>query len=233
MKVLFADDKKTWHNLFDRVLVSRGIEVIHAYTPREALNKSVSENPDVVILDVTLSTGSGYEVLPNIAELGIPVILTGYSFEGFDRAKALKLGAFAALEKPFTVEELLGLLREIKGKGLGKEPEALELVVPEGGEMEVISLDESELPESLSVETLSLEEPEEVLEIKEPKPGGLRKEKLEEKVVREVKGELKELPLAQEKVEEIVREIAWEVIPEIAEKVIREEIERLIKSRLA
>jgi len=197
------------------------------------LNKSVSENPDVVILDVTLSTGSGYEVLPNIAELGIPVILTGYSFEGFDRERALELGAFAALEKPFTVEELLGLLREIKGKGLGKEPEALELVVPEGGEMEVISLDESELPEPLSVETLSLEEPEEVLEIKEPKPEGLSKEKLEEKVVREVKGELKELPLAQEKVEEIVREIAWEVIPEIAEKVIREEIERLIKSRLA
>jgi len=258
MKVLFADDKKTWHKLFEQVLKARGIEVVHAYTPKEALNKSVSEKPDAVILDVSLSTGTAYDVVSNISDLGVPVIVIGHRAEGFDREKALNLGAYEAIEKPFTVEDLLSVLRRVKKEKPQKEPETLELVVPDRGEvMEVLPVEKEEEPvsveevvpvggdepETIELSIEPLEESEElplVPESEEEKVEleGLEEEKevekkTEEAVVQRTEEEVKELPLPQEKVEEIVREIAWEVIPEIAEKVIREEIEKLIKSRLA
>jgi len=244
MKVLFADDKETWHRLFEIVLSLRGIDVSHAYTPKETINKAVSEKPDVVIADVTLSSGSAYDVIKDITNLGIPVIVIGYRAEGFDPEKAKSLGAYAVLEKPFTVEELVFLLRELKKEKPFFEFKREEaLVIPAGGEVQELVPEEKEeevidLEES-PIETIELEEPYEeevpMIEKKEVESTAEPKEFIEEvsKPVAEGISKKSELNLPAEKVEEIVKEIAWEVIPEIAEKVIREEVEKLIKSRLA
>ena len=265
MKLLYVDDKKTWHRLFEIVLSLRGIDVLHAYTPKEALNVANSEKPDLALVDVSLSSGTGYDVIPDLVKLGVPVVLIGHEAEGFDREKALSLGAYSTLEKPFTVEELLDLLRQVK-KEAPKSEEQLELAVPEGGEFEVVNL-EPETSETPVLESSETEVP--VLPVEEELEGNVpvipveveeeREEQLvpqesageEEKPVKEevpktesVVGEAKRevirraeevsgITVPEEKVEEIIREIAWEVVPEIAERVIREEIEKLIRSRLA
>ncbi len=240
MKVLFADDKETWHRLFEIVLSLRGIDVFHAYTPKETINKAVSEKPDVVIADVTLSSGSAYDVIKDITDLGIPVIVIGHRAEGFDPEKAKSLGAYAVLEKPFTVEDLVSLLRELKREKPFLEVEKEEaLLIPAGGEVQELVPEEEgviDLEES-PVETIELEEvePQETIELKEPEIT-LEHQSPVEEVVKSTSEEISKLPevnLPAEKVEEIIREVAWEVIPEIAEKVIREEVEKLIKSRLA
>ena len=63
MKVLFADEKKNWHMLVDMVLEKRNIDVEHAYTVNEAVNKISAGNLDFAILDVSLRDGTAYDVL--------------------------------------------------------------------------------------------------------------------------------------------------------------------------
>ncbi|TCK06440.1 response regulator [Phorcysia thermohydrogeniphila] len=139
MKVLFADDKKTWHILMEKVLSLRGVEVVHAYSPKEISNLAVAEKPDVIILDMTVQNAKAYDVLPQLLNLGVPVLVIGYEKEGFDASRLKTLGAAKLLKKPFTVDELIASLRELKAKlpELKKEEE-LELVftVPPGAKEE-------------------------------------------------------------------------------------------------
>jgi DNA-binding response OmpR family regulator len=249
MKVLIADDKETWHKLFDIVLSLRGIEVLHARSPKEAINVAASEKPDAAVLDVTLVSGTAYDAIKPITELGVPVIVIGHRAEGFDPEKARALGAYATLEKPFTAEELVELLRKIKvEKPALEEKTALVLpgeaevqeIAPEE-EIEIVNLEEEAIEVEAPIELPPIEEgprPEEAeiapLELSEGEKVEEKREELVEKISQPVASELSQITsLPPEKVEEIVREIAWEVIPEVAEKVIREEIEKLVKSRLA
>lgn len=252
MRVLVADDKETWHKLFETVLSLRGMEVLHAKTPKETISLAASGRPDVVLLDYSLVGGTAYDAIPSLRELEIPVIVMGYRAEGFEPEKARKLGATEVLEKPFTVEELISLISKVvSGEALLQpqpQPQVEETFAIEepssAEEIQIIDLEET------PVETIELEAPIEELPIShqvEEKVEELElqpveefkektiKEEVVEKVSKPVSEELTkaELSLPPEKVEEIIREIAWEVIPEVAEKVIREEIEKLIKSRLA
>lgn len=140
MKVLFVDEKNTWHKFFDLVLSLRGVEVLHANTVKEALNVAFSEKPDVAIVDVSVYNASGYEVIPKLVEVGIPVIFIGYEKEGFNKEKALSLGALEAIKRPFTVEDLIEALRRAKKEEL--KPQELQLVLPE----ETQTTEEEEIP---------------------------------------------------------------------------------------
>ena len=249
MKLLYVDDKKTWHKLFEIVLLLRGIEVFHAYTPKEALNVASSEKPDVAVVDVSLVNGTAYDLIPDLLNLGIPVVVVGYPSEGFDREKLSSLGVYDSLEKPFTVEEFLELLRRVKREA-PKPEEKLELVLPEAKEPEVLSFESAEIQSEVEetpseIPVIPVEEYEEKVPVVpvEPEEEEPQVEKVEEvkeeavgRVKEEVESKVKEISgveLPEDKLEAIIREVAWEVVPEIAERIIREEIEKLIRSRLA
>jgi len=210
MKVLFVDEKSTWHKFFDLIFSLRNVEVLHAGTVREALNLVSSGKPDAAIVDVSISGASGYDLLPKLVELGVPVIFIGYRKEGFSEERALSLGASETLKRPFTVKELVNVLERIKEEEL--QPQELQLVLPE---------ETGEKP----VPAVSAEK--ENLEIAVESTAG------EASVLPSEEKTVVERLTSKENVEEIIREIAWEVIPEMAEKIIREEVEKLIKSRLA
>jgi len=243
MKVLLVEGKDTWRKLFKGVLSLRGMEVLEAKTPKEALNLAVSEKPEVAVVDVDSSLTIDYDLIKALREVGVPSLVIGYRALGFDPDEALRSGAVSVLEKPFTVEELIEALKAVKS-GKPALEEKTSLVLPVGGEVEevpveeeipVLRLDEEE-PETIELESeVPVEVSAEIPEIKEEviEEREELREEITEKVAQSVSQELSQLPLPQEKVEEIIREVAWEVIPEIAEKVIKEEIEKLIKSRLA
>lgn len=254
MKVLVADDKETWHTLFDKVLSVRGMEVFHAKTPKEAVSVAASVHPDVILLDYSLVGGTAEDILVPLKELEIPVIVMGYRAEGFDPEKFIKRGFSEILEKPFTVEELLSALERVSaGISLPSETlepqveEAFKVEEPSTSEIQIIDLEETpvetieieapvELPPIGEIEEIKGPEEVEVapLELTEGEKVEEKREELVEKIAEPVSGELSKIAsLPPGKVEEIIREVAWEVIPEIAEKVIREEIQKLIESRLA
>ncbi len=112
MKVLFADDKMTWHILIEKVLKPRGYEIVHARSVKDVISKVEEKKPDVAILDVSLSGGSAYDVIRDVVSAGVPVVLIGLKSEGFDEGKAKSLGVSVALKKPFTVDELVKALNE-------------------------------------------------------------------------------------------------------------------------
>jgi CheY-like chemotaxis protein len=252
MRVLIADDKETWHTLFDRVLSIRGMEVVHARAPKEVVSVAASTHPDVIVLDYSLAGGTAEDIILPLKELEIPIILTGYRAEGFDPEKFRRHGISEILEKPFTVKELLDALERVSAgislpsevQGPQFEEEAFTIEEPSEAEVQIIDLEETPV-ETIEIEAPvelpdigGVEEPEKVevapLELSAGEEVKEKKEEFVEKVAQPVASELSGLTsLPPAKVEEIIREVAWEVIPEIAEKVIREEIQKLIESRLA
>ncbi len=114
MKVLYADAKKTWHTLMEKVLEPRGVELIHAESLKEVLNKVNTEKPEVAIINVSLKNGKAYEVIPSVLAAGVPVIFIGLKSEGFDEEKAKQMGVKFILPKPFTVDELFRLINEAR-----------------------------------------------------------------------------------------------------------------------
>ena len=241
MKVLFADEKKNWHMLVDMVLEKRNIDVEHAYTVNEAVNKISAGNLDFAILDVSLRDGTAYDVLKQVKPK-VPVIVIGHLKEGFDETRINSLGAIA-LKKPFTVEELLKVLKQqevLSVPSLTLEPseeaslsldlQPVQEVSPQELSLEIQPI-QPELtlqPQEIQPEPIELQPPPETLQSQELQPqpvSGAASRKVSDVSVN--KDEVKA------KLEEVIREVVWEVVPELAEKVIREEIEKLIKSRLA
>ena len=196
MKVLYADDKKTWHILMEKVLSLRGVEVVHAYSPKEISNLAVAEKPDVIILDMTVQNAKAYDVLPQLLSLGIPILVIGYEKEGFDASRLKTMGAVKLLKKPFTVDELIASLRELKAKlpelkkeeelefvftvppGV-KEEEKKELKPPEPKLEEIAPTESvpeieiqipSEEKQELEVIPIEVESEPEVVKVEEPEP---------------------------------------------------------------
>jgi DNA-binding response OmpR family regulator len=243
MKVLFADDKNTWHILIDKVLKPREIEVVHSKSLKETLNKVFSDDPDVVLIDVSLENGKAYNIIPEILKNGFPVVLIGLKSEGLDEGKARELGVEFVMRKPFTIDDLIKTLNEAKLKKKPSERK-VKTILPSGKTIEELPVVE-EIPsepapeKELEIQPIEIEptpstskeaEPIEIESV--PSTAEEKEESLEAKIPMEkVNAEVKKI--LKEEVEKVVREIAWEIIPEIAEKVIREEIEKLIKSRSA
>ena len=96
-----------------------GFEVIYYTTDSEkARDNLFLLSPDAVITDIRMASVSGIDLLEYAAEMETPpefVLISAY--EEFDYAhKALKLGAFDYLIKPFDFDELLARIRAITRK---------------------------------------------------------------------------------------------------------------------
>lgn len=109
-KILVVDDRR--ENLLflaDSVLRSEGYEVITAMDGREALDKALSEKPNLIITDLRMPHMDGLEMMAALrkAEANIPVILT--TFYGSEQAAidAFRLGAKDYIVKPYDVTEML------------------------------------------------------------------------------------------------------------------------------
>jgi two-component system cell cycle response regulator DivK len=84
--------------------------MIAAIDGEEALEKAMSEKPDLILLDISIPKLNGYEVTKRLKSLeevkDIPVVaLTAHAMKG-DRAKALEAGCEGYISKPINVRDL-------------------------------------------------------------------------------------------------------------------------------
>lgn len=97
---------------------AQGVEIIgEAGDGDEALRLIVSEQPDVVLLDIKMPRMDGLEVLRRIKEQELPVkVVVLSSFDDFGFVKeAMKLGALDYFHKPdMNDRELIGMLQNIR-----------------------------------------------------------------------------------------------------------------------
>jgi len=111
-RVLLVDDEVRILRIVDIKLRIAGYEVITAMNGEEALQLVRTDKPDLVVLDIVMPVMDGFEFLKQIRVFSnIPVIAFSSASESLDRA--IKLGANAALAKPFQPDELVRMISQI------------------------------------------------------------------------------------------------------------------------
>ena len=111
--ILVVDDDAGVRRSVERVLQSRGHQVLLAADGGEGLRTWRERGADLVVLDIHMPNTDGIEVLVQLRGLAprLPVIVIsgGVQTRNLDLlADAKLLGASAVLQKPFTLDEILG-----------------------------------------------------------------------------------------------------------------------------
>jgi CheY-like chemotaxis protein len=109
-RILIVDDRATSRELLHTVLEKQGYAVIEAGDGEEALRKTRTENPDLILLDLQMPVRNGYEVLAELRSdpryAALPIIaITASAMQG-DREKALAAGFTAYVTKPLSLAHL-------------------------------------------------------------------------------------------------------------------------------
>ncbi|MMZ56103.1 Response regulator MprA [compost metagenome] len=113
--ILIIDDDEKIVSMLRRGLAFEGYEVLTATNGAEGLNKMLTAEPDLVVLDVMMPQVDGFEVCRRMREGGstVPVLMLTAKDEVENRVKGLDLGADDYLVKPFALEELLARVRAL------------------------------------------------------------------------------------------------------------------------
>jgi two-component system nitrogen regulation response regulator GlnG len=107
-KILVVDDEPEIRSLLAAVLQSKGFEVVSAEDGAAALQQVQQEHPAVILMDLTMPRMGGMDALPEIKRLDpeVPVIICTAHTDLATAVRAMKLGAYDYLTKPFDVELL-------------------------------------------------------------------------------------------------------------------------------
>lgn len=113
-KILLVDDEQDIIEFLKYNLEREGFEVIVGHDGREAINK-LSENPDLIILDIMMPVMDGFEACKAIRSKKefehTPVIfLTAKSGE-VNEIKGLELGASDYIQKPISPNKLIARVK--------------------------------------------------------------------------------------------------------------------------
>ncbi len=116
-KILVAEDERDIRELIGHALRFAGFEVVLVANGTEALEQTVSEQPDLVILDVRMPKLTGYEVCQRLkgdpATRSIPVVFLSAKGQESEIEQGLAAGAEAYILKPFGPEDLANQVRQI------------------------------------------------------------------------------------------------------------------------
>jgi len=110
-KILLVEDNEANRDMLSRRLVRKGFQVVMALDGQQAVDMAVSENPDLILMDMSLPVIDGWEatrrVKSELTTRAIPVIaLTAHAMAG-DREKALDAGCDDYDTKPIDFTRLL------------------------------------------------------------------------------------------------------------------------------
>jgi DNA-binding response OmpR family regulator len=113
-RLLIVDDDHGLVNLLKRFLEGEGFRVDPAYDHASGLSAALSGEHELIILDVMLPGGTGFELLKALRqESSVPVLLLTARGEAVDRILGLEIGADDYLAKPFDPRELVARIRAI------------------------------------------------------------------------------------------------------------------------
>ena len=113
-KILIVEDNPANMRLVEMIFKDKGYSLLKAIDGEEALDMTVKEQPDLIIMDVQLPKIDGLEATRRIRQMPvishIPIIaLTAYAMKG-DKEKAIQAGCNVYLSKPMDIRELPGLV---------------------------------------------------------------------------------------------------------------------------
>lgn len=121
-KILIVEDDPAIVRLLKVAMKINSYESIVATTGLEGISLFLSNNPDLVLLDLGLPDIEGAEVLSQIkAQSNTPVIIVSARGKEKEKVDALDAGATDYITKPFNVNELLARIRVAFRNNTNKE----------------------------------------------------------------------------------------------------------------
>ena len=120
MKVLIVDDAVELNDAIQKILTNQNYEVDCAYDGKTGLRKALSNEYDIILLDIMMPQLNGYEVLKSLRREGreTPVILITAKDDITDKIDGLDFGADDYLQKPFNMSELTARIRAVTRRNL-------------------------------------------------------------------------------------------------------------------
>ena len=120
-KILLVEDNEMNRDMLSRRLTRRGFDVVCAEHGEGGFAMAASENPDLILMDMSLPVMDGWEATRRIKAApetaAIPVIaLTAHAMAS-DREKALMAGCDDYDTKPVELDRLLEKIERLIGSG--------------------------------------------------------------------------------------------------------------------
>jgi osomolarity two-component system sensor histidine kinase NIK1 len=121
LSILLAEDNEINQKIIQYSLNNAGFNVDIAQNGQEAIDMYHKNNYDLVLMDVQMPVLDGYEATAHIREMEatvlngsrIPIVaLTANAMKG-DREKCLDAGMDEYLSKPFTPDDLIGIIHTV------------------------------------------------------------------------------------------------------------------------
>ena len=122
-----VEDETSITEPLSEALQREGFATEVAHTAAEALQVAARALPDLVLLDVMLPDGSGYDVCRSLREQSeVPIIMLTARGEETDRVVGLELGADDYIVKPFSAREVAARIRAVLRRSAGGHRPAAE-----------------------------------------------------------------------------------------------------------
>jgi two-component system response regulator RegX3 len=112
--ILLVEDERSIVEPLAAALEREGFRTELAGTVAEALTKAAEVDPDLVLLDLMLPDGSGYEVCRELRSRStVPIVMLTARGDEADRVVGLELGADDYVVKPFSAREVAARIRAV------------------------------------------------------------------------------------------------------------------------
>ncbi len=153
-KILVVDDEHLIRWSLEQNLKKQGYGVSTAGSGEDALRLLQEETPDLMLLDIQLPGMNGMEVLEKVKELEEDVIVIMVTALGVleTAVKAMRLGAYDYINKPFNLDELAIVIKKaLETRELKREVAQLRAVQPRRFSIDSIIGDSADLRHVLNM----------------------------------------------------------------------------------
>jgi len=124
MRVLLIEDEPGISRFIKKGLEEENYTVDIADNGEDGLHMGVTENYDIIVLDVMLPKIDGFEVCAGVRRAGIstPILMLTAKVAVSDKVRGLDSGADDYLTKPFSFDEFLARIRSLMRRGVAPSP---------------------------------------------------------------------------------------------------------------
>jgi DNA-binding response OmpR family regulator len=110
-KVLVVDDDPGMREVFESILATEDVEVCTAVDGKDAVQKTLALNPDLILLDIGMPKLNGLTfckaIRAGVATRNIPIIIVSSLTAAGRLEECMEAGADDFVGKPFQVEDVL------------------------------------------------------------------------------------------------------------------------------
>lgn len=113
-EILIVEDDKSINDILFYALKSEGYKTYSTFSLKEARNYININLPNLILLDLNLPDGNGFDLCREInSNYSIPIIILTAKNDVVDKVLGLELGADDYITKPFHIKEVLSRVKAV------------------------------------------------------------------------------------------------------------------------